>query len=99
MASLLSGRRVVFVAAGVSLLVGGCAACYIVRQKLTDQILSLNRQMDLLRQEVDRLRNLVEELLPPRQARIEKNTSFHNSSFVTSDDDEVYEDAYGGYGI
>lgn len=86
----------VFVAAGVSLLVGGCAACYIVRRKLTDQILSLNRQMDLLRQEVDRLRNLVEELLPPRQARIEKNTSFHNSSFVTSDDDEVYEDAYGG---
>jgi hypothetical protein len=70
MAYLLSGRRVVFVAAGIGMLFGGCAACYIVRRKLTDQILSLNQQMTLLRQEVDRLRNLVEEMLPPRQTKM-----------------------------
>lgn len=95
MAFLLHSRPVILVA-GAGMLFSGCAAWYIVGRRLSDRVVSLRHEVELLRQEVERLRSIVEQLLPPQPPRFEKNASFHNSSLMTSDDDDTYEDAYGG---
>ena len=89
MSSVFDKRVVLIIATGTGLgaLISSAITYLVVKRTLTETLLQLVERVSQLTQQVDRLRRLLEE----KQAR---KPGFLFSS--TEEEDDVYEDAYGG---
>ena len=97
MANLLQNKRLVIVAMGAGMVVGGGIVWFMTGRHLSFQIQCLSNQMTLLQQEVNRLRSLLVEQLSRTRNKIENIPPVTSKPVASSEDeDEVYEEAYDG---